>query len=59
MALYGLAHVTENDAVLKIFGDGMLVVCAPACAVKQVVNIFQLTSACHAVASYDAKQKNQ
>mmetsp|Transcript_25609 Transcript_25609/g.52118 ORF Transcript_25609/g.52118 Transcript_25609/m.52118 type:complete len:162 (+) Transcript_25609:249-734(+) len=59
VALYGLAHVAENDTLLKALGDGMLMACAPACVVKQVVNVFQLTSACHAVASYDAKEKTQ
>ena len=57
VALYGLAHVTEDDVFLKALGDGLLLFCAPACAVKQVVNVFQLTSACHAVASFDAKQR--
>jgi len=57
VALYGLAHVTVDDVFLKALGDGLLLLCAPACAVKQVVNVFQLTSACHAVASYDAKQR--
>eukprot|EP00562_Extubocellulus_spinifer_P015440 CAMPEP_0178569310 /NCGR_PEP_ID=MMETSP0697-20121206/16417_1 /TAXON_ID=265572 /ORGANISM="Extubocellulus spinifer, Strain CCMP396" /LENGTH=205 /DNA_ID=CAMNT_0020203555 /DNA_START=74 /DNA_END=688 /DNA_ORIENTATION=+ len=44
VALYGLAHVAENDTLLKALGDGMLMACAPACVVKQVVNVFQLTS---------------
>jgi CDP-diacylglycerol--inositol 3-phosphatidyltransferase len=34
-------------------------VLVPACATKQLVNIVQLTSACHAVASHDAELKNK
>ena len=32
VALYGLAHVTDEDAMLKAWGGGgMFMLCAPAC----------------------------
>jgi len=34
-------------------------VSGPGCAIKQIVNVFQLCSACTAVAAYDAEQRNE
>lgn len=53
---YSLTNLTEKDStILLAFVRGLAIACAPGCAMKQIINVFQLTSACHAVASYDAK----
>ena len=48
----------EDGGRMILFCEKILFLCVPACAIKQIVNIFQLFSACHAVASYDAQLKN-
>lgn len=53
--------------VLRYCGDDLLplvvrpffMVCLPACATKQLVNVSQLCSACYAVAQYDAERKDR
>jgi len=55
--LYALANTVDSD--IKVLCERALFVCIPACLVKQVVNVFQLSSACHAVATHDAKLKNR
>ena len=44
---------------LDWFCKSMLLFCLPACFIKQLVNISQLCSACHEVASRDATEKNK
>jgi len=51
IALYILQNI-END-----FVRSFLWICLPGCLMKQIINVFQLTSACYAVAEYDAKSK--
>ncbi len=62
VTLYILARVNAAagtiDAV-KIALGYVLMVTAPACAVKQVVNVSQLCSSCYAVAERDAEEKNK
>lgn len=62
VALYMLARVnaagTGYDTVKTVLGY-FLMVTAPACAVKQVVNVSQLSSSCYAVAERDALEKNK
>mmetsp|Transcript_10307 Transcript_10307/g.14562 ORF Transcript_10307/g.14562 Transcript_10307/m.14562 type:complete len:234 (+) Transcript_10307:146-847(+) len=36
-----------------------LYACIPGCVIKQIVNVYQLCSACYAVADHDAKLKNK
>jgi len=61
--LYIIAHADGDDdnynlKLMRTLASNFLYVCAPGCTVKQIVNIFQLTSACNCVANNDAKQKN-
>jgi len=49
--LYALAHAKEIYVL-----ECALLVFVPGCAMKQVVNVFQLGSACYAVAAHDAKK---
>jgi CDP-diacylglycerol--inositol 3-phosphatidyltransferase len=57
MTLYIRAHA-QNTFLLDACNLGLKLF-LPACVVKQIVNIFQLTSACHAVASNDADVRNK
>ncbi|KAL7521551.1 hypothetical protein ACHAWX_006229 [Stephanocyclus meneghinianus] len=62
--LSGLRRVHEEaggdmNAFVMTLGRCFLYIVVPACAVKQVVNVSQLCSACYAVAARDAAQKNQ
>jgi CDP-diacylglycerol--inositol 3-phosphatidyltransferase len=56
ICLYVHLHV-QQDSFWATFNTALLYACLPGCLMKQVVNLAQLFSACHAVASYDAKQK--
>jgi CDP-diacylglycerol--inositol 3-phosphatidyltransferase len=62
ITLYILARVDAAgntiDIVKSVLGH-VLTITAPACAVKQVVNISQLSSSCYAVAERDAEEKNK
>jgi len=55
--MFVLAHA--DDGLLKIVVSSILKICVPGCAIKQIVNVFQLCSACNAVAEYDAQMKNK
>jgi len=60
--LYIIAHNDSNNYYLWLsmtLASNFLYVCVPGCMIKQIVNVFQLTSACKLVASYDAEQKNK
>jgi len=69
VALYGLHHLnmadatvaatTSSNSITRIVVGWLLKLCVPGCAMKQIVNIFQLTTSCHAVAKDDALQKNK
>lgn len=52
-------NATHIPILAKTAGEYFLVLAAPACAVKQVVNVSQLCSSCFAVAEYDASTKNK
>uniref|UniRef100_A0A7S0BXN6 CDP-diacylglycerol--inositol 3-phosphatidyltransferase n=1 Tax=Proboscia inermis TaxID=420281 RepID=A0A7S0BXN6_9STRA len=54
-----LALGGNKYASLSILLRNVLMCVGPACIVKQIVNIFQLLSACYAVAENDAKTKSQ
>jgi CDP-diacylglycerol--inositol 3-phosphatidyltransferase len=55
---YSMVHVDPSSA-LSVLVHVLAAVFAPGCVMKQIINVFQLTSACHAVASYDAKEAVQ
>ena len=61
VVLYMLKHAAITSEgiffidVLKM----ILMFCVPGCAIKQVVNIFQLLTSCNAVAMEDAKKNNR
>lgn len=57
MILYVLRHLNATTTATAIT-QGLLVLCVPACFVKQVVNITQLCSACFVVATRDAEKRN-
>jgi len=58
VALYVLSHATGDSMTATWTSHFLWFVSGPACAIKQVVNVFQLCSACAAVASHDAEQRN-
>lgn len=57
VTLYILGH-THNESLIVV-GGHLLKLLIPGCAVKQIVNVFQLCSACYAVADHDAKLRNK
>jgi CDP-diacylglycerol--inositol 3-phosphatidyltransferase len=61
VALYILArfNATGTGVYVKTALGYVLMITAPACAVKQVVNVSQLSSSCYAVAERDAQEKNK
>lgn len=46
------------DLVVRPHLQRFLWLCLPGCVIKQVVNVFQLCSACYAVAECDAIERN-
>jgi CDP-diacylglycerol--inositol 3-phosphatidyltransferase len=57
---YVIAYVlqfTENSWYHSVL-ETLFLVCLPGCVLKQMVNVFQLTSACYAVAQNDANKDN-
>jgi CDP-diacylglycerol--inositol 3-phosphatidyltransferase len=48
-----------NENEVKTIVRYCMMLTAPACAVKQVVNISQLCSSCYAVAERDAQERNR
>mmetsp|Transcript_11394 Transcript_11394/g.15784 ORF Transcript_11394/g.15784 Transcript_11394/m.15784 type:complete len:226 (-) Transcript_11394:74-751(-) len=56
--LYVLANVSESSDIYPYCQNALYAV-IPACAVKQLVNVVQLCSACKAIAEHDANLKNQ
>lgn len=61
IALYTYArlyyHDDDNNNDWIDFVYKFLLVCGPACVVKQIVNVSQLCSACHGIATNDANNK--
>ncbi len=57
IAMYVLAHA--DDGVLKDAMDILLKICVPGNVMKQIVNVFQLCSACNVIAEHDAQMKNK
>ena len=49
-----LYYWTSNEVVWKL----CMWACAPACVMKNIINVAQLTSACYAIAEIDTKEKN-
>ena len=47
-------HFTSSPMVLKL----ALYLCGPACALKNVINVVQMCSACYAIAENDAEVRN-
>ena len=58
ITMYILNHLEEGDPLL-IIGSNILKLVIPGCVTKQIVNVFQLTTSCIAVAEYDAKNANK
>jgi CDP-diacylglycerol--inositol 3-phosphatidyltransferase len=58
ICFYVRLHLQDVNSFWASVNTALLYACLPACLMKQVVNLAQLLSACYAVASYDAKQKN-
>ena len=58
---YILAYSIQftKDSSIHSLLTGILWAVIPGCVMKQFVNISQLTSACYAVAQYDADMKNK
>lgn len=62
VALYVLSHASADpgySAIATWTPRFLWFVCGPGCAIKQIVNVFQLCSACAAVASHDAEQRSR
>ena len=60
VCLYVLAHADPNkDALSYTICDNLLRICVPGLITKNIVNVFQLTSSCYAVAEHDAKLRNE
>ena len=58
IVLYAKSYVVDGT-FLSGLAKVLLHVCIPGCAIKQVVNVFQLTTSCNAVAAHDAKVRNE
>lgn len=59
---YICLYVKKYASVETLLGKcntTLLLACLPGCVLKQVVNVAQLCSACHAVAQHDAQERNQ
>lgn len=58
---YVIAYAIQftKDSSIHSLLTGILWAVIPGCVMKQIVNISQLTSACYAVAQYDADMKNK
>lgn len=54
-----IQQYVEEETLLARCNSALLYACLPGCVLKQVVNMAQLCSACHAVAAYDAQQRNE
>jgi CDP-diacylglycerol--inositol 3-phosphatidyltransferase len=61
VAVYILARLNSLNQYdkIRIGCKYFLMISTPACITKQIVNVSQLCSACHAVAADDAAQKNK
>ena len=61
VAIYILARLNALNQyeTIRIGCEYFLMIAIPACITKQIVNVSQLCSACHAVAMHDAAQKNK
>lgn len=61
VAIYILARLNALNQyeTIRICCEYFLMIAIPACITKQIVNVSQLCSACHAVAMHDAAQKNK
>ena len=53
-----IRQYVNAESFLATINTALLYACLPGCVMKQVVNVAQLTSACHAVAAYDAHERN-
>jgi CDP-diacylglycerol--inositol 3-phosphatidyltransferase len=56
---YALPFTQDYDSSIHNLLTGILWAVIPGCVMKQFVNISQLSSACYAVAQYDADTKNK
>jgi len=58
ISLYVLAHA-HTDTSMYTLCNHLLRLCVPGLIIKNIVNVFQLTSACSAVAQHDANLRNE
>lgn len=49
----------SSELWIRLLVQYLLQTVLPGCIMKQIVNVFQLTSACHAVASNDASERTR
>lgn len=65
VAMYALYHLNATSAqpevtfLARTVAGWLLYLCIPGCIMKQIVNVFQLTTSCNAVAKDDALKKNK
>lgn len=57
VGLYMTRHLVDESWAFVV--HYALYACIPGCAIKQIVNVYQLCSACYAVAENDATLKNK
>ena len=57
--LYVLKYYTSPTPLHQVLALALNYVMLPACAIKNVVNVFQLTSASYAIAEADVKEWNR
>ena len=58
ITMYVVAHADEGSFWYSL-ASCILKICIPGHVMKQIVNVFQLCSACAAVAEHDAKEKTK
>lgn len=62
VTMYALLHSTTHSGgsfMVETLASRLLQLCIPGCAMKQIVNVFQLTTSCYAVAQDDAQKRNK
>ena len=57
ITMFILAH--SKEGLIMEIASMILKFCVPGCAMKQIVNVFQLCSACKSVADFDAQTRNK
>lgn len=58
ISLYILSYCQQSGFAFNALSAFLYFLCVPACAMKNIVNVFQLTSASYAIAEYDVSVYN-